>query len=368
MNHTSHTTPGYSDGAPTTAREATDSERNAMRAYLQRTEVRLSTLHRIAVAFVSGAGLLLLFPLLLKDEFATLLRVFIDFVVDQLPLLSSSQQLIAGLMVAALAYPFVLSAMIPIYALYLVLKDIVHFYYTIYTPGYPTTLLTPSFALSGLTFSPDEAPEMKKRVYAAQYDPNAVNFMIPFSAEKRELYFTDTIANTNGDIIPRSRQWQSLSELGVLPADAERQTIEHFNAAFGLARTLDRELVAEVANAESSVVRHVLYLRRLVLRYVKTLLMVIWTTVVSFAIIPFLQHDKLPTFLMLGISFTIWSLFVMPIMSLPINWIYRHRAGDAHPDHLDRQLNMLERHMTKFCIPAIPLSILGLALSLLFYR
>ncbi|MCC6616544.1 MAG: hypothetical protein IT320_23930 [Anaerolineae bacterium] len=368
MNHNHQTTPGYPNGAQTAAREASESERNAMRAYLQRTEVRLSTLHRIAVAFVSGAGLLLLFPLLLKDEFGTLLRVFIDFAVDQLPALAASQQLVAALMVTALAYPFILSALIPIYALYLVLKDIVHFYYTIYTPGYPSSLLTPSFALSGITFSPDEAPEMKKRVYAAQYDPNAVNFMIPFSAEKRELYFTDTIASTHGDVIPQSRQWQSLSDLGVLPPDADRQTIDHFNAAFGLARTLDRDLVAEVANAESSVVRHVLYLRRLVLRYVKALLMVIWTTVVSFAIIPFLQHEKLPTFLLLGVSFTIWSLFVMPIMSLPVKWIYRHRAGDEQPGHLDRQLTMLEQHMEKFCIPAIPLSLLGLILSLLFYR
>lgn len=60
--------------------------------------------------------------------------------------------------------------------------------------------------------------------------------------------------------------------------------------------------------------------------YAKTLLMVIWTTIVSFAVIPFLQQEKLPTFLMLSISFTIWSIFVLPIMKLPINWIYRHRA------------------------------------------
>ncbi|MCA9903806.1 MAG: hypothetical protein KC547_08120 [Anaerolineae bacterium] len=338
-----------------------------MRAFLQRTEVRLSTLHRIAVAFVSGAGLLLLFPLLLKDEFATLLRVYIDFVVGKLPLLSANEQLVAGLMVATLAYPFVLSAMIPIYALYLVLKDIVHFYYTIYTPGYPATLLTPSFALSGITFPPDDAPELKKQIYAAQYDPNAVNFMIPFSAEKRELYFDDTIANTNGEIIPRTRQWQSLNDMGIISGDADRRMIEHFNTAFGLARTLDRNLVEEVASAEASLVRHVLYLRRLVLRYVKTLLMVIWTTIVSFAVIPFLQQEKLPTFLILSISFTIWSLFVMPIMKLPINWIYRHRADNADSKHIDRQLNMLERHMTKFWIPAILLSLAGLLLSLVFY-
>ena len=32
----------------------TDQERNAMRAFLQRCEVRLSTLHRIATAFIAA--------------------------------------------------------------------------------------------------------------------------------------------------------------------------------------------------------------------------------------------------------------------------------------------------------------------------
>src|SRR5688572_18237732 len=45
----------------------TTDERNAMRAYLARTEVRNSTLHRIAIGFVSGAGLMILIPVFFKE-------------------------------------------------------------------------------------------------------------------------------------------------------------------------------------------------------------------------------------------------------------------------------------------------------------
>jgi hypothetical protein len=38
-----------------------------LRTYLQRAEVRLSTMHRIAGAFLGGAGLLLLLPAFLRE-------------------------------------------------------------------------------------------------------------------------------------------------------------------------------------------------------------------------------------------------------------------------------------------------------------
>lgn len=338
-----------------------------MRAYLQRTEVRLSTLHRIAVAFISGAGLLFLFPIFLKDEFASILRVFIDFAIIVMPVVNAADQWVAALMLLCLLYPFLLSATIPLYALYLVLKDVIHFYFTIYSPGFPGSLFTPSFVLSGITFSPDEAPEMKRQVFVHQYSRSTTNFMIPFSAEKRELYFDETIQNTNGDIIPRTRRWELLQELGGLPPDTDRRSVEHFNTALGLARTLDRNLVEEVATAEASMVRHVLYLRRLVLRYITTLLMFIWTTVVAFAMLPFLQEEKLPIFLIMGIGYLIWSLFVLPIMYLPNNWIYRHRHDQINRNHIDRQLTMLEQHMKKFCYLAIPLSLLGFMFAIIHY-
>jgi hypothetical protein len=347
---------------PSSDYQPTDNERNAMRAYLQRTEVRLSTLHRIA-----GAGLLFLFPIFFKDEITALLNVFITFAVEQFPQLGQSDQALAVVMVLTLGYPFVLSGLIPIYALYLLLKDVIHFYFTIYSPGFPASLFTPSFVLAGITLPTDEAPEAKKQVYAHQYNPSAINFMIPFSAEKRELYFDETIENTNGEIIPKSRQWAQLQASGSLPPDADRRTVEHFNTAFGLARTLDRSLIDEVATTEASVVRHVLYLRRLVLRYMKTLLMLIWTTVVTFTMLPFLQELRLPTFLFMAIGYLIWAICAPLIMKMPLQWIYRHRKRRVERQHIDRQMNTLERQMTRFCYVAIVSAAAGLVLSIVFY-
>lgn len=348
-------------------RDVSEAERNAMRAYLQRTEVRLSTLHRIAVSFVSGAGLMILFPVFIKDEITGVLRVFINFGVSVFPTLGSGDQILGAAAMVALLFPFILSAVMPLYGLYLLLKDVIHFYFTIYTPGFPGSLFTPSFVLSGITFSPDESPEIKKRVYAYQYRKTAINFLIPFSAEKRERYFEETVSNTNGEIIPHSRQWHELLASDGLPADADRKQVEHFNTAFGLARTLDRKLVEEVATTETSMVRHVLYLRRLVLRYVSTLVMFVWATLVSFVMLAFVSDDRLPIFTLMGIGYTIWAAFTLPILHWPIHWIYRHRKGQVNQKHIDKQLTVYERQMRRFVYVAITLSILGTLLSVGLY-
>ena len=84
----------------------------------------------------------------------------------------------------------------------------------------------------------------------------------------------------------------------MIPAPIDRQEVERFNAAFGLARILDRPLVYEVAKTEVSLARHTLYLRRLVLRYLRTLLAFIWTTLVIFIMVPFLQDERFPPLVM----------------------------------------------------------------------
>ncbi len=48
-------------------------EKIAMRAYLQRCEVRLSTMQRIAGVFLNGAGLLVLLPVFFKDAITNVL-------------------------------------------------------------------------------------------------------------------------------------------------------------------------------------------------------------------------------------------------------------------------------------------------------
>ena len=52
----------------------TADERAAMRAFLQRCDVRLSTMHRVATALLSGAGILVLLPAVERDAVLQVLR------------------------------------------------------------------------------------------------------------------------------------------------------------------------------------------------------------------------------------------------------------------------------------------------------
>lgn len=348
-----------------TAQEFTEAERAAMRAYLQRSEVRLSTLHRIASAFLSGAGLILLIPIFFKDVIDNIILILLADAGNQFVRLGETPGMaLTILMYALVCYPLLLSLVIPLYAVFLLLKDIVHFYFTIYVPGFPNTLLNPTFALTGIAFSWDESPKVKREVIRYQYRPGKLNYMIPFSMQRRSEYFDDLFEQTGGEIIPASRRMENLKAWDALPEDADTVTLRHFNEALGLARALDRALVEEVALMEMALARHILYLRRLLLRYIKALLMFIWTMLIAFIMLPFLRDDRLHTFTLLGFGYLIWGLAVMRIMNTPMNWIYRHRRENSTPQHVDPQLTLLERNVGKYCTWAVYTSAAGLILAL----
>ena len=54
-----------------------EESRAAMRAFLQRSEVRLSTIHRVGQALLGGSALVLLLPLFLRDAFPQMMTVLI---------------------------------------------------------------------------------------------------------------------------------------------------------------------------------------------------------------------------------------------------------------------------------------------------
>jgi len=310
----------------------TDSERNAMRAFLQRCEVRLSTLHRIATAFIGGAGLLLLVPVFLKDAFDSILAVLLTSLPNHFPGLDGVGVALTIILFILLGYPLLVSLWVPLFGLYQLfglyhlIKDVVHFYFTIYTPGFPAGLLNPTFALSGVMFSWDESERAKQEAmenqYGAamenQYGAAQMGFMIPFSQEKQELYFDTIMEQSKGEIVPETRRIETLVGLNVLPEDYDVEQVNRFNAAFGIARSLDRTLAQEVAVTEMSLARHVLYLRRLVLRYVKTLLMFLWTTIVTLIMLPLLRDERFPA---LVITSPHWSSSPLAI------WCGRWRYG-----------------------------------------
>lgn len=347
--------------------EFTTDERNAMRAYLQRCEVRLSTLHRVGVSFVSGAGLLLLIPVFFKDVVDAILEILLRNADNHFTGFGQvGGWIMTALLYVALIYPFLLSLIIPIYGVYLLLKDVVHFYFTTYMPGFPLKLLTPTFTLGGLSFSPDESPRVKDEIMRQQYQPGKMQLMAPFSSERRHLYFDTLIENTHGDILPRSRDYQQLMEKGIVSPYMSEEDVKHFNAALGLARSLDRSLVEEVAITEMSLVRHVIYLRRLMLRYVKTLLMFIWTTMVSFLMLPFLKDANLAEYIyvVMAVGYLIWSLSVLYIIDMPRSWIYLFLHSEIEDKHVDTQLTQLEQLISPWCHVAVYASFLALALGI----
>jgi hypothetical protein len=342
----------------------TEAERNAMRAYLQRMEVRMSTLHRVATAFVGGAGLLLLMPIFFKDVVDGLIIIVLDNAALQFGRVASVPNLaLTSLLFICLSYLIILSLGIPMYSLYLLIKDIVHFYFTIYAPGFSSSLVTPAFSLMGVAFSPDESPRAKDEIMRYQYAPERIDFMLPFSEEKRVKYLDNIYEATEGAIIPSYRAKLKMSH----PKDGDLAiNIQRINTAFGIARSLERPLVEEVAVTEMLLVRNIMYLRRLVLRYVKALSMFLWTTAVSFVMLPFLHDERLPTFVIMAAGYTIWAISVIPIIRMPLHWIYRHRHDEHLPvEHVDSQLTVLEQRVHLFCKIGIVAAFIALAVSLL---
>lgn len=342
----------------------TESERNALRSYIQRAEVRISTQHRIATAFIGGAGLLLLIPIFLRDVIDGELTVFLELTGNLFPAWEQTAGIIATIVtLLTLGIPLILSLVIPMYGVYLLLKDLVHFYYTLYMPGFDRELLNPTFALGGIAFSPDESHRAKRQIMKYQYIPQHMDFMMPFSRGKRELYFDTMIEETGGALLPKSRDVETLRKEGILNGQTDDQTALHFNAAFGLARSLDRDLIQEVAISEMHLTRNVLYLRRLVLRYVKTLLLFIWTTVISFIMLPMLRDERFPTLLILALGYVAWSVGVLPILKVPANWLYRHRREDPEPRQLDPQLTQFETFVRGWMRTAVVLAAIALVLA-----
>ncbi len=309
---------------PTTETEAVhhfnEAERNAMRAHLQRCEVRVGTLHRIATAHISVAGLMVLIPVFFKDLVSELIQMLLR---NFTPILSS-EGIVPGLVLyISISLVLYLLLFIPLRALYLLFKDIVDFYFGIHTPGFPETVQNPSFAFTAIAFSPDESLNVKREVLRYQYEPASIDFTLPFSAGKRLEYFGAFEQKPELDALEAMRDPTGLRAEGLVADGVNDEDIKHFNAAFAINRAVERNLVEEVAKTEMSLVRHVMYTRRVVLRYVKTTLVFVWTLLMLFVIESFLLSQILPPFVTLAAGCLLWSLPVTWMMHMPIEWIYR---------------------------------------------
>jgi hypothetical protein len=321
--------------------------RQAMRAYLQRAEVRLSTMHRIAGVFINGAGLLVLFPFLFKDVVERVAGILLTNVL--------TDNILVIAMFSSAGIPFMISLGIPLYALYLLIRDLVYFYFVSYSPGFPGTFYNPRFSLAAIAFPKDEAPEaVTKEIFNLQYTTDLRNFILPLN-HNIASYF-DEMARDNDDIIPKTRTTSILGNMGILDdlTDDNKQDIKRFNAALGLAGFLDRNLIEEVARLEASLARHAISLRRLVLRYIKALLALIWTTIISFLAITIINSfaakaiSPIVLVLTLSVLYGIWSVATPRIVRLPITWLFENNPN-LKPVQ-DVELVRFERSVQRLCL------------------
>lgn len=345
----------------------------AMRGFLQRAEVRLSTMHRIGGAFLSGAGLLLLLPVFAKDALSALADAF----VRMWPLVSEQAPL--NVWIFLYLVPPVVVFAIPLYAIWALLRELSIFYFSASIPanGYTSKFADelpfhPRFALTAIPLCDDENPILKQYLRKVQFTTSLKRFLL--SPNKRR------IANL------KAQMGTEDGKRVALPADSDLlQSVTgagssdlppHFDEmrlAFGLAGAYNRGLADEVAKSELSLIRHNLVLRRLVLRYMKALLSIIWTAMIFFVLLACLSAiNKAPSTEVSGlvcfwgqfkglrcqdaiiqfaviVSFLVWSTITPVVIRAPVRWIYHEYDQNMEDMTRDRDLVRFEQVVTGLC-------------------
>jgi hypothetical protein len=334
----------------------TSDERSAMRAFLQRAETRLSTYQRIAGVFLNGAGLLILLPATARDSVQSVVAFSLNGG------FSLNLTLLFGWLVALV---------LPLYAFVLLLRDLVEFYFAPRFLSNDNIQLT-RFSLAGLSFSYDESIEAKARILAyGVTHPAYVRFVLgdsgaPARKSAREIYDDSKGGNIAFPIRRDLSRRLSIEqgESGNEPTDAEYAMV-----AASIAGSLDITLTEEVTRIEASLERHVLGLRRLVLRYMKALILFVWTTILTLLIVGVLGAGSISTDqkLIFGLlTYLVWSVTAIFLVRLPRFWIDRlartdKRDPDApHRVAQDQDIKKFETRVTW----ALALSALVLAVLL----
>ncbi len=232
----------------------TSDERAAMRAFLQRSEVRLSTMHRVATALLSGAGILVLLPALERDSVVQVLRTLLVG-----PISWSRGLLAVGVGTAVL---------LALGALWLLIVELTRFYFhSNHIRNDDGEFFTPRFTLTGIRLPSDELGSRTDQAFETMHGaPENVELLVAKNAIARQRI---------------DRQLDAYP--GLVQPDAAEPDRARAAALFELAASRRRTLAEEVAKVEYGIVRHAIRLQVIVLRYVKALLVIVATSLASFA-------------------------------------------------------------------------------------
>lgn len=294
-------------------------ERAAARAFLQRSEVRLSTIHRTATALLSGAGVLVLLPAVGRDSVVHVMRGLLGSAGDPLHLA------LAALVVLTLSL-----ALVVIWLLFLELTRF--FFHANHFTSTRGTTFTPRFTLTSLHLPVDELgrhgeAELLGRRRAA----DNIELLVPCNDAARR------------DIDAQIDAYDGL-RLREHASDASRA-----DAMLQLAGVKDRSLIDEVAKVEYGMARHVLRVEVIVLRYIKALLVVLTTTLATFVMAAVVERS--PTVgesseRWIAASLVLWAPAVLFVSSAPIRWLGQLLVAEGATTsgiRYDRSLTRLER-------------------------
>ncbi len=256
---------------------------DVLRDFIARGESRISTLQRIAGVFVTGAGLLIVLPLMLKDYLPKILEVIYEsnYLVENLPLkiILYSALFIIGF--------------IPLYALYQVMIGIAQFYFIKRKIGDYNYL---RFYLSGITLPDDEFQEeggekdalSKRELIQGQFDTKEdINLLVKYlghfsKSDLKSFLYSKNL--TEEKLIPPKRKIGGEDEVyfkgGGESITGSKQKIDILHTIYGLSGYADVNLADMVSDIETAIVRQTFYLRRLILTYIKAFLMMLFATVI----------------------------------------------------------------------------------------
>ena len=269
---------------------------------------------------LSGAGLLVVLPVVARDSVTGVIRA----------LLTGGVDVVDGLVVVSV----IAMLAVPATALWMLFADLTRFYFHANHLGTgDDSLFTPRFTLTSLRLSSDElGAAATANLQSFRSEPRIVELLVPTNDASRARI---------------DRQLQVYGGLGDGNDDMGRAM-----GLFDLAASKSRPLLEEVAKVEYGMARHVLRLRGLVLRYVKALLALLTTAVAVYsadAVVADLPSGESvsPTgSIWLAGIILIWSPVVVLAVTSPIRWIEHLMRDDGAPSTGvadDPELTIIER-------------------------
>jgi hypothetical protein len=269
---------------------------------------------------LSGAGLLVVLPVVAKDAVAGVLR---SLLIDGI---GPSDVALVVAVLAMLA--------VPVTALWLLFADLTRFYFHAnHLGGDGRDVFTPRFTLTSLQLPSDElGTTAREQLEASRADPRIIELLVPANDKSRRRV---------------DRQLQVYSGL-----ESGHDDVTRARGMFDLAASTSRPLLDEVAKVEYGMARHVLRLRGLVLRYVKALLALLTTALAVYvgdAIVAGLDPgSELPAGGTVALAAVVlaWAPIVVLAVTSPVRWIENLMRDDGAPSTAvadDPDLTYVER-------------------------